>query len=71
MVELVRGVSGGRIWTAITHAVSGAPGPVTIQTFASASDHAPATTERPANGQEARMLASIERAATQLVCAPP
>jgi hypothetical protein len=69
LVEFVRGASGGRIWTAAWHPSSGTP--VTMQTFASASDHSPLTLQSAADGREAQLLRSIAAAAIALPCATP
>jgi hypothetical protein len=69
LVELVRGVAGGRIWTAAWHPASGTP--IALQTFASASDRSPLTLQAAANGREAQLLRSIATAVIALPCAAP
>jgi hypothetical protein len=63
MVELVRGVSGGRIWSATLGSA------LVVHTFASASDHSPLTVQLPSSGPEAQRLRAVASAAVQLPCA--
>lgn len=67
MVDLVRGIPDGRIWSAT---LEGPRGTTTARLFASANDKAPTTDEWSAQDQRTQRLSEVAAAAIQSPCVP-